>query len=107
MNILIKFELNELSHLSIDKKVTDLSFIFLDIKTQLNKLQIIPQEAKKLLSLLTPNEFFQKVKPLIGNQITLKQYEIFLWSIRFVLMSLGTKTKNFYSRIYVLLFWKI
>ena len=67
------------------------------LQNEINKLQIIPQEAKKLLSLLTPNEFFQKVKPLIGNQITLKQYEIFLWSIRFVLISLGTKTKNFYS----------
>ena len=31
------------------------------------------------------------------KQFRKKQYEIFLWSIRFVLMSLGTKTKNFYS----------
>ena len=71
--------------------------IYKFLQNEINKLSSIPQEAKNLLSLLTPNEFFQRVKPLIGTQITLKQYEIFLWCVRFCLMSLGNNRKNFYT----------
>ena len=71
--------------------------IYKFLQNEINKLKIIPQEAKNILSLLIPNEFFKKVKPFIGNNISLKQYEIFLYCLRFCLISLGNNRKNFYT----------
>ena len=65
------------------------------LQNEINRLPLIPQEAKQLLSLLTPNDFFKRVKPFIGDKITLKQYEIFLYCLRFCLISLGNNRKNF------------
>ena len=64
---------------------------------EIERLELIPQEAKKIFRLLLPNEFFSKVKPYIGNKISLKQYEIFIYCLRFCLISLGNKRKNFYT----------
>ena len=35
----------------------------------------------------------------MGNKLTLKQYEIFLYALRFCLISLGNKHNNFYSNL--------
>ena len=70
------------------------------LHSELFKLRIIPQEAKNLLSLIVPNVFLEKVKPYIGDKITLKQYEIFLYCIRFCLISLGNNRKNFYTDLF-------
>ena len=67
------------------------------LQNEIDRLPLIPQEAKQLLNLLVPNIFFQKVKPFIGQKISLKQYEIFLYCLRFCLISLGNNRKNFYT----------
>jgi hypothetical protein len=79
MNLLIKVELDELSHLSIDKKMADLPFIFLDTKTQLNKLKMAQNRLELDIELLekflisldyrVEYEFRRKIGNLISNKI--------------------------------------
>ena len=82
-----------------DFYVDENSSLFSYLKNLAISLNIVPEEAKNLLKLLEPNEFLTKVKPLMGNKISLKQYEIFIYGLRFCLISLKFNLKNFYSNL--------
>ena len=75
------------------------SALFTYLKNLVDILNTIPKEAKDILKILEPNEFLRKVKPLMGNKITLKQYEIFLYCLRYCLISLKFNKQNFYSSL--------
>ena len=62
-----------LQNFNNDFYVDNNSSLYRYLKDQINTLDIITDEAKMLLRLLEPNEFFKSIKPFIGNKITLKQ----------------------------------
>ena len=57
----------------------------------------ISETAKKILKLFYSHEFNDIIKVFIGNKITLKQYEIFLYALRFCLISASLNHRNFYT----------
>ena len=57
----------------------------------------ISETAKIILRLFDSHEFNDIIKVFIGNKITLKQYEIFLYALRFCLISASLNHSNFYT----------
>jgi hypothetical protein len=57
----------------------------------------ISETAKIILRLFDSHEFNDIIKVFIGNKITLKQYEIFLYALRFCLISASLNHRNFYT----------
>ena len=82
-----------------DFYVDENSSLYRYLNEQIKTLNILPDTARRVLGLLEPNEFFKSVKTFIGNQITLKQYEIFLYALRFCLISISNYHNNLYSNI--------
>ena len=79
--------------------VDDNSSLYRELKDQIQNLTIIPEEAKKVMKLLDPNEFFKSVKPFLGNKLSLKIYEIFIYALRFSLISLKFNKDNLFNKI--------
>jgi len=73
--------------------------LYRELKDQIQNLTIIPEEAKKVMKLLDPNEFFKSVKPFLGNKLSLKIYEIFIYALRFSLISLKFNKNNLFNKI--------
>ena len=82
-----------------DFYVEENSGIFSFLRDKISNLTIINADAKKILTLLIPNEFIKLVKPLLGNKLNLKQYEVFIYALRFCLLSLTISHSNFYSNL--------
>ena len=79
--------------------VDENSSLYNNLKNQIQNLTIIPEEAKKVMKLLDPNEFFKNAKSFLGNKLSLKIYEIFIYALRFSLISLKFNKDNFYNKV--------
>ena len=80
-----------------DFYIDENTYIYNYLKDQIKNLPTINENTKKLLQLLEPNEFFKSVKNFMGNRLNLKKYEIFIYGLRFCLISLNNNYSNFYS----------
>ena len=85
-----------------DFYVDDNSTIYRYLKEKIYTMDNISEEARNLLKLLEPNEFFKSVKTFMGNKLTLKQYEIFIYALRICLISKSSSHYNFYSNLLTL-----
>ena len=89
-----------LQNFNNDFFVDENTSVFTYLKDTFDKLTFIPENARTIFKIIEPNEFLQKVKKLMGIEFTLKKYEIFLYGLRFCLMSLKSNNQNnFYKSI--------
>ena len=89
---------NDLFHnFNNDFYIIDNFNILMFFKEIISHLNDISEKAKMIFRLLDSNEFNSSVKLFIGNKLTLKKYEIFLYALRFSLISASLDHRNFYS----------